>query len=45
MTYTVYVDDNFHFMDEDQRKASGTFDTTEAAVVYCKKLIEGELVS
>ena len=32
MTYLLYVDDNFHYMDESERYLSGSFDTVEAAL-------------
>lgn len=45
MKYTVHVDDNFNFMDEEERYSSGSYDTLEAAVARCKQLIEEELQS
>ncbi|MGB0749236.1 MAG: hypothetical protein ACPGO3_10850 [Magnetospiraceae bacterium] len=41
--YTVYIDDNFHYMDESQRSNSGVFATFEEAVAKCKRLVEDEL--
>lgn len=38
--WTVYVDDNFHYMDEGERYASGTFASYEAAVAACKKIVD-----
>lgn len=38
--YTVYVDDNFHFMDESERYKLGEFDTYDAAIAACKKIVD-----
>jgi hypothetical protein len=38
--YTVYVDDNYHFMDEEERYTLGVFDTEEEAVQAAKGLID-----
>ena len=38
--YEVYVDDNFHFMDESERYRLGAFDTCEEAVAACKKNVD-----
>ena len=38
--YTVYVDDNFHFMDESERYKHSEYDTYDAAVAACKKIVE-----
>lgn len=38
--YAVDVDDNFHFMDEDERWRLGRFATYEEAVAAAKRLIE-----
>ncbi len=37
--YRVYVDDNFHFMDEDERWVAGEFETYEEAVARCKSMV------
>lgn len=39
-TYTVYVDDNFHYMDESERYKLGDFESCEAAVAACKKIVD-----
>lgn len=39
-TYTVIVDDNFHYMDEDERYRHGEFDDCESAVKACKKIVD-----
>ena len=38
--WTVFVDDNFHYMDEDERYKLGTFDSYSAAVAACKKIVD-----
>ncbi len=39
-TYKVYVDDNFHYMDENERYYLGSFDDCETAISACKKIVE-----
>ena len=39
-TYTVYVDDNFHYMDEDERYKLGEFDDCAAAIAACKQIVD-----
>lgn len=39
-TQTVYVDDNFHYMDEDERYCLGTFDSLDEAVAACRKIVD-----
>ncbi len=39
-TYTVYVDDNFHYMDEDERYKLGDFATLDEAIAACKGLVD-----
>ncbi|MBT5109663.1 MAG: hypothetical protein HOM25_13365 [Rhodospirillaceae bacterium] len=41
--YTVIVDDNFHYMDEEHRYEHGEFSTYERAVAACKKIVDEEL--
>lgn len=43
--YTVMVDDNYHFMDEHERYALGTFATREAAVAAAQAVVETFLQS
>jgi hypothetical protein len=38
--YRVMVDDNFHYMDEDERWELGTFATAEEALAACRKLLD-----
>ncbi len=42
--YVVYVDDNFHFMDEEERYKHGEFDTPEEAIQACKRIVDEFLV-
>jgi hypothetical protein len=42
--YKVMVDDNFHYMEEDERWEFGTFATAEAAIAACRKLVDKSLV-
>jgi hypothetical protein len=39
MIYKVFVDDNFHYMDVEHRYFLGEFDTAEAAVAACQKVV------
>ena len=43
VTWTVYVDDNFHFMDESERYRLGSFDQLEDAVSACRDVVEAFL--
>lgn len=43
--FTVWVDDNFAYMDETERYALGSFDTLEQAVRHCQARVDGFLVS
>ena len=40
MSYKVYVDDNFHYMDEDERYTLGKFDSLDAAIAACKNNVD-----
>jgi hypothetical protein len=40
MTYKLIVDDNFHYMDKDERYTHGEFETLEAAVEAAKKVVD-----
>lgn len=42
--YTVFVDDNFHHGDEDERYELGEFNDYESAVTASKKLIDDYLL-
>jgi hypothetical protein len=39
-TYSVYVDDNFHYQDEGARYKLGDFATLGDAVAACKKVVD-----
>lgn len=39
-SWTVYVDDNFNYMDEDERYSLGVFDNHDAAVAACKNIVD-----
>src|SRR5205823_728119 len=41
--YKVMVDDNFHYMEEDERDEFGTFSTIEEAVASCKRIVDDDL--
>jgi hypothetical protein len=38
--YKVMVDDNFHYMEEDERDEVGTFPTIEEAITACKQIVD-----
>jgi hypothetical protein len=40
MPYRVLVDDNFHYMDEDQRYELGAFASLEAAIAAAKAVVD-----
>lgn len=39
-TYTVMVDDNYHYMDEGERYTHGRFATAEEAVTAARKIVD-----
>jgi hypothetical protein len=41
--YTVFVDDNYHYMDESERYQHGVFETAEEAVAACEKIVDESL--
>ncbi len=45
MSYTVKIDDNFHYMDEKERVTHGEFETLSAAIEACKKIVDEYLAS
>jgi hypothetical protein len=45
MKYTVFVDDNFHHMDEEHRCKLGDYDSLEEAVAAAKKIVDDFLKS
>ncbi len=38
--YVVYVDDNFHYMDKDERYKSGEYDSADEAIAKCKEIVD-----
>jgi hypothetical protein len=45
MTFTVFVDDNYHYMDESERYKKGEYESYEAALSVCKKIVDEYLAS
>ncbi|MGO9124912.1 MAG: hypothetical protein ACLP6G_08475 [Terriglobales bacterium] len=41
--YSVYVDDNYHYMDESERYKLGDFATLDEAIAACKRMVDGFL--
>jgi hypothetical protein len=41
--YTVMVDDNFHYQDEEHRREHGAFDTLDAAIAACRAIVDRSL--
>jgi hypothetical protein len=44
MKYEVFVDDNFHYMDESHRYKLGEFKTLKKAINACKKIVDEFLI-
>ena len=42
-TFTVLIDDNYHFMDEDERATGPSFATYGEAVSWCQTFLERHL--
>lgn len=40
MGYQVFVDDNYHYMDESHRYTRGTFESWEEAVACCREIVD-----
>ncbi len=38
--WTIYVDDNFHYMEEDERYCLGTFNSLDVAVAACRNIVD-----
>ena len=36
--YMVYIDDNYHYMDESERITAGSYNSLEKAIEKCKKI-------
>ena len=45
LKFTIYVDDNFHYMDEGERYAAGVYDSCEQAMERCKSIVDEFLLS
>jgi hypothetical protein len=43
-SYKVMVDDNFHYMDENERWEFGVFASAESALEVCRRLVDRSLV-
>ncbi len=43
-TYEVLVDDNFHYMDESERYASGVFHTYDQALKHARRIVDRSLL-
>ena len=41
--YRVMVDDNFHYMDSDERWEHGTYETLEPALAACRGIVDRSL--
>lgn len=41
--YQVFIDDNFHYMDEDERYKLGDFETFEEALAACRGIVNRSL--
>ena len=42
--YKVFVDDNFHYMDESERDEKGGYESFDAAVAVCKCMVDEYLI-
>ena len=40
MGYKVFVDDNFHYMDEDERYCAGEYPDAESALALCRRIVD-----
>jgi len=45
MPYVVMVDDNFHYMDEDERYRLGEFADAAVAIAQCRRIVDEYLES
>jgi hypothetical protein len=41
--YRIFVDDNFHYMDEDERYELGTYNSAEKAIALCRGMVDRDL--
>jgi hypothetical protein len=44
MPYLLYVDDNFHYTDDEERYLKGTFETADAALAEARRIVDEFLV-
>ena len=44
-TYKVWIDDNFHFMDENERLFHGEFSSPTQAILACQKIVDADVES
>ena len=44
-TYKVWIDDNFHFMNENERFFHGEFDTPTQSIVASQKIVDDNIES
>ncbi|MBI3652389.1 MAG: hypothetical protein HY231_15310 [Acidobacteria bacterium] len=42
--YQVFVDDNFHYLDDSERYRLGTFDDCQSAIEKCKEIVDRTLL-
>jgi hypothetical protein len=42
--YIVVVDDNYHYMDEDERYVVGIYEDCESAVAQCKEMVDEHIL-
>jgi hypothetical protein len=40
LKYELYVDDNYNYMDDDERYKAGEFDTIDEAIAAAKKIVD-----
>jgi hypothetical protein len=45
LQYEVYVDDNYHYMDESARYSGGVFDSCGAATTKCRLIVDEFLLA
>ena len=43
--YKVFVDDNFHYMDESERYLHGEFGSCDTAIEACKRIVDAFFLS
>ena len=41
--YTLYIDDNFHYMDEEPRSSRGDYECEDEATRAAKRIVDGSL--